>query len=227
MLQPNLQQIFDSELQLPCQSVFAMQVTLKLEALASMFHISSKTVSSHISRLKTSLVEQALESGSFEQLQGKLSTKNVIGWMYDILARLWNPVADDCPSPDAEFLATQNTSPNILNSKGSRSASPDTNNTETARAAKRPKFSVPDMTGDELDQEDVIPADEWGKYICDTAEQHLKSALLDQEYSVSLLKHLWCSIFTENFLAAVSIAAFQSCIIVPRVCAKKCRHSWQ
>ncbi len=87
-----------------------MQVTLKPEALASMFHISSKSVSSHISRLKTSLVEQALESGSFEQLQGKLSIKNVIGSMYDILVRLWNPVAVDCPAPDAEFLATQNTS---------------------------------------------------------------------------------------------------------------------
>ena len=82
-----------------------------------MFHISSKTVSSHISRLKTSLVEQALGSGSFEQLQGKLSTKNVISWMYDILARLWNPVAVDNPSPDAEFLATQNTSPNIVTPK--------------------------------------------------------------------------------------------------------------
>lgn len=158
-----------------------MQVTLKPEALASMFHISSKSVSSHISRLKTSLVEQALGSGSFEQLQGKLSTKNVISWMYDILARLWNPVAVDSPSPDAEFLATQNTSPNIVNPKGSRSASPDESNAKTARPSKHPKFSVPDMTGEELDQEDVIPAGEWGKYVCDTPEQRLKSALLDQQ----------------------------------------------
>ncbi len=37
------------------------------------------------------------------------------------------------------------------------------------------------MTGEELDQEDVIPAGEWGNYICDTAEQRLKSALLDQQ----------------------------------------------
>ena len=180
-LQSNLQQIFDSVLQLPCQSVFAMQVTLKPEALASMFHISPTTVSTHSNRLKASLVEQALKHGSFKELQGRLSTKNVTGWMYDILARLWNPVAVDCPSPDAEFLVTQNSNPNIINPKGSRSASPDTSNAETARASKRPKFSVPNMTGEELDQEDVIPSGEWGKYICETAEQRLKSALLDQQ----------------------------------------------